>query len=234
MSLVNAFHVYSSRDLSRERKKERRLSEDPNLTRIVSIRTSTTEKDTRLFHQPSFPHSFLECYFLISSKKKKKNYSWKFSTRVLPHAFRMSNTFSYVERKWISRCDYTWIRSRRAITGLFARPFFFLIHTCFVHVNGLEKDSNTIDITRDKDQRFIFQHSFIIFLCREFDKKRIMARDNFPSHNGRQCFKNYFKINLAGEISRSLSLSCSDPRLYSDMLKRSCSNRPAINNFGVL
>lgn len=112
--------------------------------------------------------------------------------------------------------------------------FFFLIHTCFVHVNGLEKDSNTIDITRDKDQRFIFQHSFIIFLCREFDKKRIMARDNFPSHNGRQCFKNYFKINLAGEISRSLSLSCSDPRLYSDMLKRSCSNRPAINNFGVL
>lgn len=145
---------------------------------------------------------------------------------------RMSNTFSYVERKWISRCDYTWIRSRRAITGLFARPFFFLIHTCFVHVNGLEKDSNTIDITRDKDQRFIFQHSFIIFLCREFDKKRIMARDNFPSHNGRQCFKNYFKINLAGEISRSLSLSCS--RLYSDMLKRSCSNRPAINNFGVL
>lgn len=69
MSLVNAFHVYSSRDLSRERKKERRLSEDPNLTRIVSIRTSTTEE---LFHQPSFPHSFLECYFLISSKKKKK------------------------------------------------------------------------------------------------------------------------------------------------------------------
>lgn len=149
-----------------------------------------------------------------------------------------SNTFSYVERKWISRCDYTWIRSRRAITGLFARPlstFFFFFFFLFTHVsymyemdNQLEKDSNTIGITREKDQRFIFQRSFIIFLCRVFDKKkkRIMARDNFPSHNGRQCFKNYFKINLAGEISRSLSLSCSDPRLNGDMLKRSCSNRP--------
>lgn len=109
--------------------------------------------------------------------------------------------------------------------------FFLFTHVSYMYEmdNQLEKDSNTIGITREKDQRFIFQRSFIIFLCREFDKKkkkRIMARDNFPSHNGRQCFKNYFKINLAGEISRSLSLSCSDPRLNGDMLKRSCSNRP--------
>lgn len=52
MSLVNAFHVYSSGDLSRKRKKDSLLSEDPNLTRIVSIRTNTPEEDTRLFYQP--------------------------------------------------------------------------------------------------------------------------------------------------------------------------------------
>lgn len=176
MSLVNAFHVYSSGDLSRKRKKDSLLSEDPNLTRIVSIRTNTPEEDTRLYYQPFV---FLIVPNVISNILPPPP---KITRESFLHVFfhTRSNTFSYVERKWISRCDYTWIRSRRAITGLFARPlstffFFFLFtHVSYMYEmdNQLEKDSNTIGITREKDQRFIFQRSFIIFLCREFDKKK--------------------------------------------------------------
>lgn len=178
--------------------------------------------------------------FLISSPPPQKKITRESFLHVFFHT--RSNTFSYVERKRISRCDYTWIRSRRAITGLFARPlstfFFFsyshMFRTC---MKWIINSRRTIGITREKDQRFIFQRSFIIFLCREFDKKkkkRIMARDNFPSHNGRQCFKNYFKINLAGEISRSLSLSCSDPRLNGDMFKTELFKSSAINNWSFV
>lgn len=132
MSPVNAFHVYSSGDLSRhrERKKKKKIHRSESRFR-VSFQTST-----RLFYQPKW---IIARIFLVTLTPiviffnvllvDQKIHSWKF-------CYACSSTCVQTQHfpTWRGS-DYTWIRSRRAITRLFTQPraFFFVIppfHTC--------------------------------------------------------------------------------------------------------
>lgn len=111
-------------EIFREREKKTEKEKKIHRSESQTFRTST-----RLFYQPKWvterefsfwPWSRFSIFFRLSvDRKKKKIHPWKFHVCSNIHFLRGS--------------DYTWIRSTRAITGLFTQLFFLLfhrLHTC--------------------------------------------------------------------------------------------------------
>lgn len=133
MSPVNAFHVYSSGDLSRHRERKKKKKDSSiriPFSRIVSnehalILPTKMNHITRIFLVTLTPIVIFFNVLFVD----QKIHSWKF-------CYACSSTCVQTQHfpTWRGS-DYTWIRSRRAITRLFTQPraFFFVIppfHTC--------------------------------------------------------------------------------------------------------
>lgn len=132
MSPVNAFHVYSSGDLSRHR--ERKKKKKDSSIRIPFSRIVSNEHalilPTKMNHSANFPRDpDPDCHIFQRSVRRSKN-------SLVKVFYACSSTCVQTQHfpTWRGS-DYTWIRSRRAITRLFTQPraFFFVIppfHTC--------------------------------------------------------------------------------------------------------
>lgn len=134
MSPVNAFHVYSSGDLSRhrERKKKKKKIHRSESRFRVSFQTST-----RLFYQPKW---IIARIFLVTLTPiviffnvlfvDQKIHSWKFSTLVPLHVFK-HNIFLRGEEVII----HGYVQDELLLDFLLSLELFFLLFHRFIHVN---------------------------------------------------------------------------------------------------
>lgn len=134
MSPVNAFHVYSSGDLSRHRerkKKKKKRFIDPNPVFAYRFKRArayfTNQNESYHANFPRDPDP--DCHIFQRPVRRSKN-------SLVKVFYACSSTCVQTQHfpTWRGS-DYTWIRSRRAITRLFTQPraFFFVIppfHTC--------------------------------------------------------------------------------------------------------
>lgn len=114
-------------EIFREREKKKREGEKDSSIQIPNVSNehalilpAEMSHGARIFLLTLIPILDIFSTLVLLLVDKKKIHPWKFSTL-------------YVQTHFLRGSDYTWIRSTRAITGLFTQLFFLLfhrLHTC--------------------------------------------------------------------------------------------------------